>query len=206
MQFQVIHRQLAHKIGLCHQSLCWKQLARQYSTEIKYYERDYTKPSRLRASTPISSEDIEFLKAEAITPWTVFNNESGAPIEITKEYRFPTFEIALLFVNKIAYYANQTYHHPEIKNFYDTVSLTMSTLHVGDSGPFVSQADMCLASHADRVVVASNFRAAIDEELHAKANKVKGQRRQWGLVLISELQELLRQQQADLAAKEQSKI
>lgn len=64
---------------------------------------------------------------------------------ITREYAFPDFTNALLFVNHVGYLAQAADHHPDIDIRYDKVTLTLSTHSAGG----LTNKDIALARQID---------------------------------------------------------
>lgn len=64
---------------------------------------------------------------------------------IKREIEFEGFMDAIDFINRIAVYADEFDHHPEIYNVYNTVALTLSTHDAGG----LTQKDFDLASRID---------------------------------------------------------
>ena len=65
---------------------------------------------------------------------------------ITREYAFPDFTNALLFVNHVGYLAQAADHHPDIDIRYRKVTLTLSTHSEGG----LTAKDVQLAGQIDR--------------------------------------------------------
>lgn len=64
---------------------------------------------------------------------------------IRRELEFDGFMEAIDFINRIAVYADEMDHHPEIQNVYNTVSLGLSTHDAGG----LTQKDFDLALKID---------------------------------------------------------
>jgi 4a-hydroxytetrahydrobiopterin dehydratase len=65
--------------------------------------------------------------------------------QIVKEYRFPKFRDAIVFVNRVAGLADDANHHPDIDIRYDRVRLTLSSHDAGG----VTERDLALADAID---------------------------------------------------------
>ena len=65
--------------------------------------------------------------------------------KLVKEYRFPTFRDAIVFVNRVAGLADDFDHHPDIDIRYDRVKLSLSTHDAGG----VTERDLSLADSID---------------------------------------------------------
>ena len=64
---------------------------------------------------------------------------------IGKEFRFPTFRNAIVFVNRVAGLADELDHHPDIDIRYDRVHLRLSSHDAGG----VTERDLALAQAID---------------------------------------------------------
>ncbi len=64
---------------------------------------------------------------------------------IRKEYVFPSFRSAIVFVNRVATIADELNHHPEIRIRYDRVFLRLWSHDAGG----VTQRDLSLAERID---------------------------------------------------------
>lgn len=65
--------------------------------------------------------------------------------QIQRTFQFDTFLEAIAFVNRIAEYAEEVEHHPEMLIRYNKVTLTVSTHDAGG----ITEKDFELAGHAD---------------------------------------------------------
>lgn len=70
--------------------------------------------------------------------------EGGA---LTKTYQLSTFMEAISFIVRLAFYAEEMKHHPELRNVYNTVEVTLRT---HDAGNAVTQKDVDLAQAIER--------------------------------------------------------
>ena len=64
---------------------------------------------------------------------------------ITKDFEFPSFRNAIIFVNRVASLADDLDHHPDIDIRYTTVRLTLTT-HSADG---LTEKDLKLAESVD---------------------------------------------------------
>jgi 4a-hydroxytetrahydrobiopterin dehydratase len=62
--------------------------------------------------------------------------------KLSKEFDFENFRDAMVFINRIAFEAEEQVHHPEIFNVYNTVNISLST---HDAGGKVTKKDVKLA-------------------------------------------------------------
>ena len=88
----------------------------------------------------------ERLPPEAVNAWA----EAHARWEfrgdtIRKEYVFPSFRSAIVFVNRVATIADELKHHPEIRIHYDRVFLKLWSHDAGG----VTERDLNLAERID---------------------------------------------------------
>lgn len=86
------------------------------------------------------------LNDESIAGWLKSRNgwkrSGNAP---TKNFDFPSFRDAILFVNRVASFADDFDHHPDIDICYTIVSLSL-TIHSADG---VTERDLKLAEAVD---------------------------------------------------------
>ena len=66
---------------------------------------------------------------------------------IERTFRFPTFDAAIAFVDKVAAIADAADHHPDILVRYDRVTLTISTHSAGG----LTERDFALAGEIETV-------------------------------------------------------
>lgn len=84
---------------------------------------------------PLTSEEIE--KAlQDLPEWEYADDK------ISKEFNFDNFRDAVSFLVRISYEAEEQVHHPEIKNVYNTVNISLST---HDADGKVTEKDVKLA-------------------------------------------------------------
>lgn len=69
---------------------------------------------------------------------------------IQRTYQFKNFVAAMIFVNKVAEYAEQVQHHPDILIRWNKVTLSVNT-HDCEGGCGISIKDFDLATSADRL-------------------------------------------------------
>ncbi|MDE1824858.1 MAG: 4a-hydroxytetrahydrobiopterin dehydratase [Candidatus Micrarchaeota archaeon] len=67
--------------------------------------------------------------------------------KLHKGYKFPTFEEAIAFINRVATVASSLDHHPEIFNVYNTVTLDINTHSEGG----ITELDFAFASKVDEL-------------------------------------------------------
>tara|TARA_Y100000588_G_C14070066_1_gene845404 strand:+ start:536 stop:871 length:336 start_codon:yes stop_codon:yes gene_type:complete len=100
-----------------------------------------------RAYTSFLGDDVpEQLNKESINSW--LRERKGWKQDdhaIRKEFCFPTFRNAIVFVNRIAGLADEMDHHPDIDVRYDKVQLR---LYSHDAGG-VTERDLALAQAID---------------------------------------------------------
>jgi len=71
--------------------------------------------------------------------------------KLVKDFRFPSFRDAIVFVNRLATLADTAHHHPDIDVRYDSVRVTLTTHDVGG----ISDRDLDLAEQIDFATSAS---------------------------------------------------
>lgn len=86
----------------------------------------------------LTAEEVE-ARLRPLDGWAREGNEIG------KLYRFPGFDEAMAFVNRVAGLAREADHHPDIRISYDRVKLTLSTHSAGG----VTERDFALAARID---------------------------------------------------------
>jgi len=64
---------------------------------------------------------------------------------LVKDFSFPSFRNAIVFVNRVATLADNADHHPDIHISFDRVSLSLSTHSAGG----ITQKDLTLAEKVD---------------------------------------------------------
>lgn len=87
-------------------------------------------------SEPLSEGDIRNILAEDLDGWTCEADKLEKTFELTD------FRAAVSFIVRLAFYAEEMNHHPEIENVYDTVHLALTTHDAGDK---VTEKDVELA-------------------------------------------------------------
>jgi 4a-hydroxytetrahydrobiopterin dehydratase len=92
-------------------------------------------------SEPLSNDRI----TDALARLPGWQHESNA---LTKRFSFHGFPEAISFLVRIAFEAERREHHPEIKNVYSTVDITLRT---HDAGNRVTQKDVDLASAIEKI-------------------------------------------------------
>lgn len=68
---------------------------------------------------------------------------------LKRDFKFKDFSAAFGFLSRVALEAEKAQHHPEIKNVYNAVSLSLST---HDEGNKVTEKDRELAKAIDALV------------------------------------------------------
>lgn len=71
---------------------------------------------------PLNEEEIGRNISNLQLSWNIINNQ-----KLEYEFRFPTFDEALIFVNKIAEVSRNENHYPDICIFYNKVKITTWT-------------------------------------------------------------------------------
>ncbi|MEX0647575.1 MAG: 4a-hydroxytetrahydrobiopterin dehydratase [Balneolaceae bacterium] len=90
---------------------------------------------------PLSEENIQN-ELQKLDNWTFRDDK------IHREFTFSDFKTALTFLVRIGFEAEKLVHHPEIKNVYNTVSISLSTHDAGDK---VTSKDFELAKAIDKI-------------------------------------------------------
>ena len=95
-----------------------------------------------------NEEDDYRLKALVGKDWLLSPNMK----EIKKEFKFENFVHAFGFMSKIALMAEKMNHHPEWKNVYNKVEITLTTHDKGG----LTNLDLALAEISDATFVSEN--------------------------------------------------
>lgn len=90
---------------------------------------------------PLTKEQIE-KELKNLKDWTYSGNK------IHRELKFEDFKSALAFIVRVGFEAESLVHHPELKNVYNTVSISLSTHDAGDK---VTSKDIDLAKAIDQI-------------------------------------------------------
>jgi len=90
---------------------------------------------------PLAGKELEALAAE-VPQWKVTNGH-----HITREFKFPDFQQALNFVNKVGAIAEEQGHHPDILLAWGKAEVTTWT-HKIDG---LTESDFILAAKIDRL-------------------------------------------------------
>ena len=67
---------------------------------------------------------------------------------LKKTFKFKNFSEAFAFMTRVAFIAEKMNHHPEWKNVYNTVEITLNT---HDAGNTVTEKDRKLAAEIDKI-------------------------------------------------------
>ncbi len=90
---------------------------------------------------PLSNEDIQ-QALSGLDGWTHDDNR------LKKTFEFSDFREAVSFIVRIAFYAEEMNHHPELENVYNTVKIALAT---HDAGGKVTEMDTELARQIDEI-------------------------------------------------------
>ena len=96
-------------------------------------------------ASPLEEGKIHQLLSE-LSDWNLQRGSAGPQIE--KEYRFPDFQKALDFVNRLGAVAEAEGHHPDVYISWGKVRVSLSTHSIGG----LSENDFILAAKADEVL------------------------------------------------------
>ncbi len=91
------------------------------------------------SSTALSAEQVRSALHE-LEGWTFDDRR------LTKTYRFGSFAEAIAFIVRLAFEADKQNHHPDLRNVYNRVEITLSTHEAGDR---VTERDIRLARAID---------------------------------------------------------
>lgn len=84
---------------------------------------------------PLSKDQID-TKLKELNGWVAEGDK------LHKEFSFKSFKDALTFIVRIGFEAEDRAHHPEIRNVYSTVNISLST---HDAGNKITEKDTQLA-------------------------------------------------------------
>lgn len=70
--------------------------------------------------------------------------------KLTQTFKFKNFVEAFGFMTKVALVAEKMSHHPEWKNVYNTVEITLTT---HDEGNTITEKDRKLAKAIDEIII-----------------------------------------------------
>lgn len=90
---------------------------------------------------PLSNDAIDN-ELKQLEGWTFEQNK------IHRELKFGDFKEAISFMIRVGFEAEDLAHHPEWKNVYNTVSISLST---HDAGGKVTEKDVNLAKAIDKI-------------------------------------------------------
>ena len=91
--------------------------------------------------TPLTEADIQAALAD-LPGWT------HADEALQKTFTFGSFREAVSFIVRIAFEAEERDHHPDLRNVYNRVELSLST---HDAGDVVTQKDVDLARAVEKL-------------------------------------------------------
>jgi 4a-hydroxytetrahydrobiopterin dehydratase len=91
--------------------------------------------------TRLTDEDVHAALAEGLTGWDL---EDDA---ITKEFAFSGFRPAIDFIDRVAEQAQAARHHPDLRNRYNRVTVTLTTHDEGG----ITEKDIDLARAIEAV-------------------------------------------------------
>jgi 4a-hydroxytetrahydrobiopterin dehydratase len=77
------------------------------------------------AATPLSDQQI----TDALAALDGWERDGNA---ITRTFEFTDFRAAVSFITRMAFYAEELNHHPELSNVYNRVTLRLTTHDAGD--------------------------------------------------------------------------
>ena len=90
---------------------------------------------------PLSNKEIQSSIAD-LRGWT-YDDDA-----LKRTFEFGDFRAAISFIVRLAFYAEEMNHHPNLQNVYNAVSIALSTHDAGDR---VTQMDVELARKIDEI-------------------------------------------------------
>lgn len=94
----------------------------------------------MSSRTPLTQPQIE----EALTALPGWRYEGDA---LKKTFRFANFREAVSFIVRLAFYAEELNHHPDLHNVYNTIDVVLTT---HDAGNKVTDMDVQLAQAVEQ--------------------------------------------------------
>lgn len=91
---------------------------------------------------PFSASEVEKYRQEISQEWNVIEEK-----RLERKFKFEDFKKSMEFVNKVAVVAEEEQHHPDIKIFYNLVTITLWTHAI--SG--LSENDFIMATKIDNI-------------------------------------------------------
>ena len=97
-------------------------------------------------TTLLTLADLQATLGETLHGWTYQPATNEAPSTLTKHWRFQDFQQAFSFMQQVASIAESQNHHPDWRNTYNQVWITLSTHDAG--GVTQKDVDFVLAVEA----------------------------------------------------------
>jgi pterin-4a-carbinolamine dehydratase len=124
----------------------WSQVSKVLEGELDWY------PPTATTSTPLAPDEIEQALAH-LSGWSRTERpggvgQEGKRVEITRTYRFYTFEDAIHFMNTASRYFSQVRHQPDWRNVWSSVRIWLTSWDIGHR---LSQKDIALAEKLDHL-------------------------------------------------------
>ncbi len=91
---------------------------------------------------PFTPQEVEKYMKEISSDWNTIEDK-----RLERKFKFKNFKDAMVFVNKVAVVAETQQHHPDIKIFYNMVTITLWTHAI--SG--LSENDFIIAAKIDQI-------------------------------------------------------
>jgi len=96
--------------------------------------------------SPLSDNEIA-AQIVGLPTWISVTGNDGSN-QLVKTYLFGTFKEAMSFILRIAFEAESLDHHPEIKNVYNKVVISLAT---HDAGNRITELDVELAKRIEQI-------------------------------------------------------
>lgn len=91
---------------------------------------------------PFGQAQIKKYKKEVSLEWSILDGK-----KLERKFKFKDFKKAIKFVNKVAVVAEAEQHHPDIKIFYNLVTITLWTHSIAG----LSENDFIMATKIDQI-------------------------------------------------------
>jgi len=112
---------------------------------------------RKQLTKPIDTRTLEQALSQFLAGWQVINcydrEESGLSQWLVKSYTFPSFQLAMKFMQDGSVVCESLNHHPTWENCYKEVSVKLTTWNAGYK---ITQFDIELARRLDRIARATS--------------------------------------------------
>jgi len=109
---------------------------------------------RYKPKDQVSAERLGTVTAQELNQWSVVETQSTGDKDdkgrqqLTREYRFDTFRLAIAFMERVATGCDIADHHPDWSNTHKSLTVSLSTWDA--QYPCITERDLALATYMDR--------------------------------------------------------